>query len=69
MNVILNKSSQEFPFRKSFTCIRGPIAVAFSKIENSYKDTTSSTQSRYYLVFHGSFANVHISQKIPFAHV
>ena len=41
MNVVLNKSSQELPFRKSFACFRGPIGVAFSKIENSYKDITS----------------------------
>ena len=41
LNVVLNKSSQELPFRKSFACFRGPIGVAFSKIENSYKDITS----------------------------
>ena len=61
MNVVLNKSSQE-PlsqiFRESFACFRGPIGVAFSKIENSYKDITSLLWSRYYLVFRGSFANL-----------
>ena len=39
--VVLNRSSQELPFRKSFACFRGPIGVAFSKIENSYQAITS----------------------------
>ena len=34
MGVVLNKSSQEPPFRKSFASFRGPIRVAFSKIKN-----------------------------------
>ena len=39
MGVVLNKSSQEPPFRKSFASFRGPIRVAFSKIKNSYQES------------------------------
>ena len=39
MGVVLNKSSQEPPFRKSFASFRGPKRVAFSKIKNSYQES------------------------------
>ena len=45
MNVVLNKSSQEPPFRKSFACFRGPIGVTFSKIENSYQESNIWNQT------------------------
>ena len=45
MGVVLNKSSQEPPFRKSFASFRGPIRVAFSKIKNSYQDSNVWNQT------------------------
>ena len=45
MGVVLNKSSQEPPFRKSFASFRGPIRVAFSKIKNSYQESNIWTQT------------------------
>ena len=45
MNVVLNKSSQETPFRKSFACFRGPIRVTFSKIKNSYQESNIWNQT------------------------
>ena len=45
MGVVLNKSSQEPPFRKSFASFRGPIRVAFSKIKNSYQESNIWSQT------------------------
>ena len=45
MGVVLNKSSQEPPFRKSFASFRGPIRVAFSKIKNSYQESNIWNQT------------------------
>ena len=45
LGVVLNKSSQEPPFRKSFASFRGPIRVAFSKIKNSYQESNIWTQT------------------------
>ena len=45
MGVVLNKSSQEPPFRKSFASFRGPIRVAFSKIKNSYQESNKWNQT------------------------
>ena len=43
--VVLNKNSQEPPFRKSFASFRGPIRVAFSKIKNSYQESNIWNQT------------------------
>ncbi len=45
MNVVLNKSSQEPPFRNSFACFRGPKGVTFSKIENSHQESNIWNQT------------------------
>ena len=45
VGVVLNKSSQEPPFRKSFASFRGPIRVAFSKIKNSYQESNKWNQT------------------------
>ena len=45
MGVVLNKSSQEPPFRKFFASFRGPIRVAFSKIKNSYQESNIWNQT------------------------
>ena len=45
MGVVLNKSSQEPPFRKSFASFRGPIRVAFPKIKNSYQESNIWNQT------------------------
>ena len=45
MYVVLNNSSQETPFRKSFACFRGPIRVTFSKIENSHQESNIWNQT------------------------
>ena len=45
MGVVLNKSSQEPPFRKSFASFRGPTRVAFSKIKNSYQESNIWNQT------------------------
>ena len=49
MGVVLNKSSQEPPFRKSFASFRGPIRVAFSKIKNSYQESKNGIKLEYQL--------------------
>ena len=45
MGVVLNQSSQEPPFRKSFASFRGPIRVAISKIKNSYQESNIWNQT------------------------
>ena len=45
MGVVLNKSSQEPPFRKSFASFRGPIRVACSKFKNSYQESNIWNQT------------------------
>ena len=51
VGVVLNKSSQEPSFRKSFASFRGPIRVAFSKIKNSYQESNiwnqTNTNTKY----------------------
>ena len=45
MQVALDKTSQDPPLRKSFASFRGPIRVAFSKIQNSYQESNISNQT------------------------
>ena len=63
---MLNKSSQEPPFRKSFASFRGPIRVAFSKDKNSYQESNIRNQTNSntnYTIHHLLFARMNGSNQ------